>query len=123
MWSGHDHGGERANLRGQHHQRRPGVQAAGSGYTSRIITPNKDIAEDQFVTGIGSYNATAPLTAAGNWVIQMATFRAGPSQRLYPFKGKIQEVALYNTDLSVDSTNALDIQSVLAVHEMSGGDL
>ena len=101
----------------------PGAAAAGSGYTSRIITSNKDIAEDQFASGIGSYNATAPLTASGNWVMQMATFRAGPFQRLYPFKGKIQEVALYNADLSVDSNNALDIESVLAPHELSGGNM
>jgi hypothetical protein len=49
------------------------------------------------------------------------TFRAGPSQRLYPFKGKIQEVAFYNADLSVD-TNALALQSVLGTHETAGGN-
>ena len=99
-----------------------GVAAAGNGYTSRVITPDKNIAEDQLATGVGGYSATAPLTAAGNWVMQMATFRAGLSHRLYPFKGKIQEVALYNADLSVVGNNALSIQSVLAPHELSGGN-
>ena len=101
----------------------PGAAAAGSGYSSRIITSNKDIAEDLFASSVGSYNATAPLTASGNWVMQMATFKAGPFQRLYPFKGKIQEVALYNVDLSVDSSNALGIEFVLGQHELSGGDM
>ena len=72
----------------------------------------------------GAINGTASLTAPGNWVMQMATFRAGPFQRLYPFKGKIQEVALYNADLSVvDGNNALDIERELAPHELSGGNL
>jgi len=99
------------------------VAAAGSGYTVRVVTPDENIAEDQLVSVIGSFNAAAPLTASGDWVMQMATFRTGASQRLYTFKGKIQEVALYDADLSVDSSNALNIQLWLAAHEVSGGDL
>jgi hypothetical protein len=103
--------------------------AAGSGYTSRIITANNDIAEDQVASSIGSFNATAPLTASENWVMQMATFRVGPFQRLYPFKGKIQEVALYKADLSTSSTDTcsvsgvLSIQGQLANHVMAGGNM
>jgi hypothetical protein len=41
------------------------------------------------------------------------------TQRLYPFKGKIQEVALYKKDLSDQSC---PIQT-LASHELSGGNL
>ena len=100
-----------------------GAPSAGSGYTSRIITAHDDIAEDQLASSIGSYSATASLTLSGNWVMQMATFKAGPFQRLYPFKGKIQEVALYNVDLSVDSSKALGIEFVLGQHELSGGDM
>ena len=49
--------------------------AAGTGFTSRIITsPDGDIAEDKIVTATGSYNATAPVTSS--WVMQMAAFRA-----------------------------------------------
>jgi len=98
-----------------------GAPSAGSGYTSRIITAHDDIAEDQLASSIGSYSATASLTLSGNWVMQMATFKAGPFQRLYPFKGKIQEVALYNVDLSVYN-NSIAIQGVLASHELSGGN-
>ena len=50
--------------------------AAGSGFTSRIITaPDGDIAEDKAVTTAGSNSATATLTAAGPWVMQMVTFK------------------------------------------------
>ena len=57
------------------------IKAAGSGFTSRLITPDGDIGEDKLVSATGSYTATAPVTAyAGSttWVMQMATFRAGP---------------------------------------------
>src|SRR5262249_1697425 len=47
---------------------------AGSGFTARIITePDCDVAEDRTVTTAGSYSAIAPQ--AGNWVMQMATFK------------------------------------------------
>jgi hypothetical protein len=50
--------------------------AAGSGFTSRIITsPDGDIAEDKVVTTAGSNSATATLTGAGPWVMQMVTFK------------------------------------------------
>jgi hypothetical protein len=45
----------------------------------------------------------------------------GAPQRLYPFKGKIQEVALYKRDLS--APNNAGIQSTLRCHETAGGNL
>ena len=52
--------------------------AAGSGFTSRIITsPDGDIAEDRSVSTSGSYTATATLSYSGGWIMQMATFRGG----------------------------------------------
>ncbi len=54
-----------------------GNAAAGSGFTSRIITvPDGDLAEDKIVTTAGSNSATATLTASGPWVMQMVTFSA-----------------------------------------------
>jgi len=48
----------------------------GSGFTTRIITsPDGDIAEDRVVASVGSYSATAPLSSAGPWVMQMVTFK------------------------------------------------
>jgi len=49
---------------------------AGTGFTSRLLTnPDADIAEDQMVTAIGSYTATAPVTS-GQWIMQVVAFRA-----------------------------------------------
>ncbi len=48
----------------------------GSGFTRRMITlPQGDIIEDRTVTATGSYSASAPLSAANDWVIQMVAFR------------------------------------------------
>jgi hypothetical protein len=44
-----------------------------------------------------------------------------PPQRLYPFHGKIQEVALYKRDLS--APNNTGVQTTLASHELAGGDI
>jgi hypothetical protein len=44
-----------------------------------------------------------------------------PPQRLYPFKGKIQEVAFYKRDLS--APNNTGVQTTLRQHEMAGGNL
>ena len=49
----------------------------GSGFIQRLITsPDGDIAQDRVVTSLGSYSATAPLSSAGPWVMQMVAFRA-----------------------------------------------
>ena len=48
----------------------------GSGFTSRMITsPDGDIVEDEMATSTGSYSASAPLSAAGPWIMQMVAFR------------------------------------------------
>ena len=58
-----------------------GNAAAGSGFTSRIITAQDgDIAEDKVVTTAGSNGATATLTSSGPWVMQMVTFSAASAQ-------------------------------------------
>jgi hypothetical protein len=58
------------------------TRAAGSGFTSRVITvPDGDIAEDKVVSATGSNSATATLSSSGPWVMQMVTFSAasGPA--------------------------------------------
>ena len=48
----------------------------GPGFTQRLLTnPNGEIAEDQVVSTAGSYTATAPLSYAGGWVMQMVALR------------------------------------------------
>jgi hypothetical protein len=50
--------------------------AAGSGFTSRVITsPDGDIAEDKVVSTTGINSATSTLSSAGPWVMQMVTFK------------------------------------------------
>jgi len=56
------------------------TSAAGSGYTKRIITdPDGDIAQDEVVTATGAYHATASLTRAAAWIMQIVAFRAAGS--------------------------------------------
>src|SRR6202012_991897 len=51
----------------------------GTGFTSRLLTsPDADIAEDEMVTAIGSYSATAPLNS-GEWIMQLVAFRTPAS--------------------------------------------
>jgi chitodextrinase len=48
----------------------------GSGFTRRLLTsPDGDIAEDRMVTATGSYSVTAPLSSAGQWIMQMVALR------------------------------------------------
>jgi fibronectin type 3 domain-containing protein len=55
-----------------------GTSGAGTGYTQRQISGwDGDILEDRIVSSVGSYNATAPLSPTGNWIMQVAAFRAG----------------------------------------------
>ena len=57
--------------------------AAGPNFKARQLTiPDGDIAEDQVVTSIGSYSATASLSGAGGWIMQMVAFRAAPIKRI-----------------------------------------
>jgi hypothetical protein len=49
----------------------------GSGFTARIINNFGNLAEDKTVASTGSNSATAP-NSSGNWVMQMATFKAKP---------------------------------------------
>ena len=50
----------------------------GSGFTTRIVNIYGNLAEDKTVSSAGSNSATA-TNSGGNWVMQMATFKAGGS--------------------------------------------
>jgi hypothetical protein len=51
----------------------------GSGLTQRLLTSDGDIVEDRAMTATGSVSASAPLSSAGPWVMQMVAFRAAKS--------------------------------------------
>ena len=59
---------------GEHGRRGP--QPRERVHCGIITSPDGDIAEDKVVTVVGSNNATATLTTAGPWVMQMVTFSA-----------------------------------------------
>jgi hypothetical protein len=49
----------------------------GTSFTSRLLTvPDSDLVEDEFVTAVGSYSATAPVSPSNAWIMQMVAFRA-----------------------------------------------
>jgi hypothetical protein len=50
--------------------------APGSGFTSRGITVDGDILEDQVVAATGTYHATATLDKVQLWIMQVVAFRA-----------------------------------------------
>ena len=52
------------------------LRRRGGGFINRMINSFGGISEDRIVSSAGSYSATAAMTS-GNWVMQMATFRAG----------------------------------------------
>ena len=51
---------------------------SGTGFVTRIITPDSDIAQDKTVSSTGSYSALGTQTYSSPWVMQMVTFRAAP---------------------------------------------
>jgi hypothetical protein len=53
-----------------------GVTSVGSGYTLRQTTNFGSILEDEVVSATGNYAATATQGSAGNWIMQVAAFKA-----------------------------------------------
>jgi chitodextrinase len=54
-----------------------GTSGAGTNYTQREISGwDGDILEDRIVSSAGAYNATAPLSSSGSWIMQLAAFKA-----------------------------------------------
>jgi hypothetical protein len=62
-----------------------GSPGPGTGFTSRLLTqPDGDIAEDETVTAVGSYSATAPVSPAAPWIMQMVAFATPVSGDVTP---------------------------------------
>ena len=56
-----------------------GALDSGAGFTNRVITASDgDLVEDRIVSAAGTYSATAPLSVAGTWVMQVVAFKAAP---------------------------------------------
>jgi hypothetical protein len=70
----------------------------GQSYTSRISTPDGDILEDRFVAAIDAYNATAPLSLPGAWIMQMVAFRVNHPPFLNPV---LDQASVWTTGISL----------------------
>jgi len=52
------------------------TSGAGPSYTQRLNTPvYGDLLEDQTVTAVGNYSATAPLSGSAPWIMQVVAFK------------------------------------------------
>jgi hypothetical protein len=93
--------------------------AAGPGFTVRTITQiDSDIAEDMIGATAGSYGASATLGTSGNWVMQMATFKAAPAG---PPPTTPPSSAAMIADVFVDMNVADPAGSTLSVPIMTNG--
>jgi fibronectin type 3 domain-containing protein len=84
--------------------------AAGTGFTSRIITPDGNIAEDRMVTAVGSYTATATLNS-GQWIAQVVAFRAaliGPDTTPPSVPAGLAATAVSSTQINLSWTASTD---------------
>ena len=101
---------------------------SGTGFTTRLLTsPDGDIAEDQMVTTIGSYSATAPLSS-GQWIMQMVAFRTvalGPAPAVNLSTSTVnfgnQATGTSSSPQSVSLTNIGTAQLTINSIAVSGG--
>ena len=59
--------------------------AVGTGFTLRLTTGYDEIVEDEIVTAIGNYSATATQNSTGYWMMQMAAFKAAAAPTISSF--------------------------------------
>ncbi len=86
----------------------------GTGFTERMLTsPDGDIAEDAWEANVGSYSASAPLSSAGAWVMQMVTFKTNsgtPPPPTYGISGTVSggpaTLALSGTSSATTATSS-----------------
>ena len=90
----------------------------GAGFTSRLLTqPDGDIAEDRMVTTAGSYTATATVSPAGQWIMQMVAFRTastGPDTQPPTAPANLTATAASGTQINLGWTASTDNVGVTA---------
>ena len=92
---------------------------AGTGFTSRRITQDGDIAEDKVVSSIGNYSASAPLPCAP-WVMQMATFRTSVSVSISPTSASVQ--VSHTQQFTATVTGTVNTAVNWQVNNVTGGN-
>src|SRR5262249_22941401 len=82
-----------------------GFSAATGGATTRIITtPDLDIVQDQVVSAVGTYSATASLYGNAAWVMQMIALRAAGAATTTTSTSTTQPPTTTSTSTSTTST-------------------
>jgi chitodextrinase len=82
-----------------------GNAAAGAGYTARIITvPDSDLAEDEVVTAASTYHATAQLTGAGPWVMQVVALKPAGAAPTPTAPSNLTVTAISSTQINLSWT-------------------
>jgi hypothetical protein len=88
------------------------TKAAGSGFTSRVITtPDGDVAEDEIVTTAGSNSAKATLASSGPWVMQMVAFGTGAVAATPQLSASAGSLSFGNVTVNSSGTQSLTLTS------------
>ncbi len=81
------------------------TSAAGSGYSNRLITdPDGDLVEDKVVTAVGSYHATATLSNAGGWILQVVAFKAAGAAPAPTAPGNLTATTISSSQINLGWT-------------------
>jgi len=75
--------------------------APGAGYTTRIITTNGNLVEDELVSATGSYHATSTLSSAGAWIMQIVALRAAGAPPAPSAPGSLTAVASSTSEIDL----------------------
>ncbi len=91
------------------------TSAAGTGYTSRVITyPDGDIAEDEVVTAVGTYHATTKLNGAGGWITQVVAFKAAGAAPAPTAPGSLTATTISSSQINLSWTASTESGGTIA---------
>jgi len=91
----------------------------GTGYTRRIITsPDGDLAEDEVVAATGTYHATATLTRADAWVMQVVAFKAGGGTPTPTAPGNLTAGAVSSSQINLTWTGSTEVGGAISGYQV-----